>query len=192
MHAQRREARKKSEKKDWTGFAMGIIVFAIIVLLVAGYLIFVQLSAKESVATTPFPIFQKSFINANSVGIYVYDTNSTVFSSTESCGASFIEEMQASSISHKNPSAIKFFVINKTSCTYTPNGLGANVSDYSNTTASACISMAGKAMPSVFVEYNTTANSTRIYSDRLYYSGDSAYLAQCGIAYEIGAAYNSS
>ena len=185
--------RQKPEKNEWNGFAMGIIVVAIVALLVIGYLIYVQLSLKESVATTSFPVFQKNFIAANSIGVYVYDTNSTVFSSTEGCGAAFIEEMQASSVSHKPPSAIKFFVLNGTSCTYTPNGLGSNVSDYSNTTASSCIAMAsGKSMPSVFIQYNSTGNSTTILPYRLYYSGQSAFLAQCGIAYEIGAPYNST
>ena len=185
--------RQKPEKNEWNGFAMGIIVVAIVALLIIGYLIYVQLSLKESVATTSFPVFQKNFIAANSIGVYVYDTNSTVFSSTEGCGAAFIEEMQASSISHKPPTAIKFFVLNDTSCTYTPNGLGSNVSDYSNTTASSCIAMAsGKSMSSVFIQYNSTGNSTRILPYRLYYSGQSSFLAQCGIAYEIGAAYNST
>ncbi len=132
---------------------------------------------------TNFNVFKGNFDSASNVSIIVGDFNSSAYSQEISCAVNLVEIVVGSQQYHKNASAIGFYVMNQTSCTYEKNGIGGLIGNYTNTTASDCLNRATR-YPTVYINYSAT-NITRISPNFLYLSGNQNFLTQCGITSEI-------
>lgn len=133
---------------------------------------------------TSFSTFKSNFNSADSVAIYVNDTN-PYYTYAVTCADAIIQELVGPTSAHRNASTIKFFIIydNSTSCIYNPGIIGSANSSYANATAEECLNYS-RSMPSIFLRYSDV-NSTIVTPNRLYISGDARMMTLCGIAYQI-------
>lgn len=157
---------------------IAVAIFAI--LAIAFTSLFFGLSQYSS---TDFASFQSNFNSAKSVAIYINDTNSSVFPVQVSCATALIEELSGPTLAHRNASTINLFVLYNDSCVYKAGGLGTIITNYTYVSKQECLNYS-RSMPSIFIGYSN-ANSTTITPSRLYFTGDSAFMRQCGIAYQI-------
>ncbi len=174
--AQKKEAKKAERRVRYT-YIIGIIIAILVLLGVATY--YLQHSGK----TADFNTFKSNFNSAGRVAIYATAYNGTAVSATIECASSVIEEITGNVQIHRNSSTIDFFAINQTTCVF-ENGVGGMINNYTYNSISNCIAVS-RSEPSLFLNYSTV-NTTVITPSVLYMSGDSAFLAMCGIASELG------
>lgn len=179
MEAKRTSKAEKERKasSDIPGYIILVIV-AIIAIIVAA-----TLTILIKGQSTPFNTFKSNFNSAKRVAIYTTGYNGSQLSSALGCSTAIIEEITGNPSIHRNSSTIDFFVLNQTSCVF-EHGVGGIVTNYTYNSTANCLS-AGKSEPSIFVNYSKT-NSTTISPTSLHFSGDTQFLAICGIASELG------
>ncbi len=165
---------RASSKRKYTA----VIGITIIVIIIAGALVY----GLESTKPTDISTFKSNFNSAQRVAIYAKGNNGTQWSSAIGCATAIIESIVGNPTYHRNASAIDFFVLNRTACTY-EYGVSGTVSNYTYNSISNCLSISAHE-PSIFVNYST-ANSTHITPTALYVSGNQQYLGLCGVASEI-------
>ncbi len=161
----------KITSKQIMQFAIPLAVVVVIVVIL--YLVY------ANYVTTPFSTFQRNYNSAARVALAVVYGNVTQYSSEEGCSSYLIQTIAGK----RNASTIDFFILNQTTCYYSPTGLGHAI-NISTVPASQCLGYA-RSEPSIFLNYSNT-NSTIITPYHLYASGNAAYMAKCGIAVEIG------
>ncbi|MEM3177900.1 MAG: hypothetical protein QXT36_01790 [Candidatus Micrarchaeaceae archaeon] len=148
-----------------------IVVVVAIAIVAAYYFVFLNFS-------TPFPTFLNNLRAAPRISVLVGYSNTTQFAEMSSCYSAIVE-----SIAHtRNATTIDFFVVNATTCYYSPGGLGRPI-NITTSTAKKCVSEA-LSEPSVFLNYSST-NRTVITPYHLYVYGNSAYMRSCGIAADL-------
>ena len=159
-----------------------VVSVAIIIAIVGTALLLVSYNPPGNKQTS-FSTFMNNFLTSNGVAIYVSSANESAYPSAIACATALIETIEANAATHKSVSAIGFYVMNQTSCTYKPGGLGSAITNYTNTTPSVCLALS-TGLPRIFINYSAT-NSTVIKPYDLYVSGTSSFLNECGIASEI-------
>ncbi len=160
---------------------MLLIIAVILVLAAIGGAELYGIARSSISAGASFGTFMRNFDSAQRVSVYSIGNNSTQLGAAIGCSTAVVLQIERSPSTHRPASSIYYFSINSTACSYMP--LGPNGTAIS-TTPSACLSMMSER-PSIAIAYNNT-NSTRISARLLRISGDSAYLARCGVASEIG------
>ncbi|MFI5412935.1 MAG: hypothetical protein ACHQX1_03515 [Candidatus Micrarchaeales archaeon] len=175
--ASKKEKAEKTDRKT----ILAVIIFAIIIVFAVAGAVTYGLNNNGS---TSFATFSNNFNNAQHVAILVTAYNGTALSSTVGCATNLIEQIVAThSSAHKNATAIDFYVINQTSCIYSPGGLGQAQNNFSHSTPGQCVNMSASE-PRIFINYSTTNNS-RITPQALYVSGNIKFLVECGVASEL-------
>ncbi len=129
--------------------------------------------------TTTFPTFLGNFKSASRVALAVTYSNNSQYGFEEPCATEIIQMIAHS----RNATTIDIFVMNQTTCYYSPSGLGHAI-NISTVPASTCLGYA-KSEPSIYLNFSST-NSTVITPYHLYVDGNAAYMQKCGIAVDLG------
>jgi hypothetical protein len=145
------------------GIAIIILLAVLTYLLVVDYTI------------VPFTTFKSNFQAAPRVAIAAVYYNSSQYLYVSQCAAYVIQMIGK----QRNASTIDFFIMNRTTCYYSPTGLGHAIT-VSTKPASSCISLA-RSEPSIFLNYSST-NSTTVSAYHAYVQGNANYMRACGIA----------
>ena len=160
------------------------IVIVVAVLGAAAFAIYMYLTPLSAQQTASFGTFEANFNSANRVAIFATAYNGSQLSSTVGCATAVIVQIVSSQAHHRDPGTIDYYVVNQTSCVYSGKGLGQPTSNYTTTSLQNCLNVT-RTEPTIFINY-TQINTTIIRPDYLYTSGNAAYLAQCGIANQLG------
>ncbi len=161
-----------SRKRNALFVAAGIIILAAIALFV------VSQEGPIQISSASFSTFKASLSTAPRISLLVNYDNLTQFNSEEPCVTYIIEILS----NQRSPSTIDFYEANETSCTYSPNGLGHQVTP-ENASAATCTSEAG-AEPGIVLTYSNY-NSSTINAQQLYQNGNANYWAQCPLAVDL-------
>ena len=170
-------AKEKGGSRLWITIAIALVI------VIAAALAVYYFRFENSSSQASFASFRNTFNSAPKVAIYVVSSNSTGLGATVGCATQLIEKLLETPQTHRNSSTIGFYVMNSTSCTYSSSGLGSAIKNYTYTSASNCISFS-KSEPSIFLNYSVE-NRTIITRTALYLEGNSAFMGECGIAYEM-------
>ena len=152
-----------------------LITLVLVVLLIVFYVIpqYVQVSFLQ----TSFSTFKSNFNSAQRIAVVTQYTNATQYNMISQCSTDIIS---AETVSDKrNASTIDFYVLNSTSCTYAPNGLG-HVLNPVTTNASSCENEI-KLEPSISLNYSSY-NHTIITPYHMYVYGNTQYFSSCPVA----------
>ena len=163
----------EAQKKRSTYLSAAVIIA---VILIVGYVLIVLLPSLSGVS---FQTFKQNFNAAPRIAIAVTYINESSYVSEVPCFTNMLEIIGRT----RNASTIDMLIMNKTTCTYSPSGLGRSV-NIKTANASSCLSIANSE-PSVFLNF-TMGNSTLVTPYHLYVSGNSQYFAKCSIAAEFG------
>ena len=160
--------------RDGAGRMPYAIAAIVIVILAAGGYLVISNYASTSISTFLF-----NFNSAPRVAVSIIYDNASHLQEIISCSTSIIQ-----AISHtRNASSIDFFIMNSSTCYYSPTGLGHTISNISTKSAPSCLGVADSE-PSIFLNYSVV-NRTLITPYHLYVSGDSASMASCGVAVDL-------
>lgn len=172
-------AKKTKEREEKQQDAMQIAPkYAIPLIALAAIIGLVYYLLIPNVTTT-FPTFLGNFRSAPRVALAVTYGNITQYGFEEPCATQIIQM-----IAHtRNATTIDIFVMNKTTCYYSPSGLGHAI-NISTVSASTCLGYA-KSEPSVYLNFSS-ANGTLITPYHLHVDGNAAYMNKCGIAVDLG------
>ncbi len=165
------------QQEQHSSLAALIIVLAAM-LLVGMYIVYSLNIRQSSIAA-----FKSSYLSANAIAIYAVYDNANDSGSIFACASALITEAYSRSV---KASAINFLIVTNNSCMYKQYIKGSSSSltaNYSTISIPECMSFS-KIMPSIFVAYNST-NSTIVNGNILKVEGNSAFLAECGIAYSL-------
>ncbi len=192
-----RSTQKKEDKKEKAGketkplaepvsrgreIAAVVAAVLIVAVVLTAYVYSLGYFPISKAPTGTIQSFARALNASNTVRIFVSDPNSTIYINTTYCATSFIYQLEKERNIHKPPSSIDFFVVSPNqSCTYSI-GL-QNASNYTTGTASKCDSISAKS-PTIWVNYSSS-NSTKVYGNSLYISGDNRYLFECAGAAEL-------
>lgn len=166
----------KASQLQWIAVAAAVFVIA----LAAAYLL---TGHSFTGSNSNFSGFLSAFRSAPRVAIAVTAYNSTQFSYTIACGTSVIERIVGSKQYHRNETTIDFFVLNRTVCVVPNAALGSATGALNESIANCTARIASE--PSIYINYSSSSNVTRIRGTSLYTSGDAAFLSECGIASEM-------
>jgi hypothetical protein len=170
--SRKHDSAKGSDKKNQLLPALAVVVVIIIVAAVA-------YEAYSNYTYVNFNTFKANFDSATRVAIAITYQNTSNLPLLIPC-----TDMLVQVIAHsRNASTIDFFILNKTSCAYSPTGLGHAI-NISTKSASSCLSVADSE-PSVFLNASQS-NSTVILPYHFYQNADPSYLSKCAIAAEFG------
>lgn len=167
-----------AEQKKALNTKRNVLLVVIGVIILVAIVIAVLLQSGPLQSTVPFSTFKTNLDSAHNISILVSYSNLTQFNIEEPCFTYIVEVLS----NKRNPNTINFYEVNATSCTYSPNGLGHQVTPQ-NTTASNCINQAG-SVPGIVLSFSGT-NSTTINAQRMQVYGNAAYYAQCPIAVDL-------
>lgn len=174
------QAARKAEPSAQRGSQLGqrYLAIAIIVLLAAAvvYLVLFQL---PSLSGASFSSFKNNFDNAPRVAVTVIYHNNTQWPLEEPCFTRLIDILSGV----RGASTIDFFLVNQTSCTYSPTGLGHSA-NYITKSAGACLATAQNE-PGIYLNYSSTYNRTTITPTHLYINANESYYNACPIAAEF-------
>lgn len=169
---QRRESSRAAKSRGLDPKPYAIAGIAVIILAAVAYIVY------SNYITTPFPAFLGNFHSASRVALVVGYANLTQYANMAECSDFVVQ-----TIAHtRNASTIDIFVLNKTTCYYSPTGLGHAI-NVSTQPSSACLNVA-RSEPSIYLNYSNT-NSTTITPYHLYVYGNAAYMQKCGIATDL-------
>ena len=152
-----------------------LIILILVVLLVVFYVIpqYLQISFLQ----TSFSTFKSNFNSAQRIAVVTQYTNATQYNIISQCSTDIISAETVSD--NRNASTIDFYVLNSTSCTYAPNGLG-HVLNPVTTNASSCENEI-KSEPSISLNYSSY-NHTIITPYHMYVYGNDQYFSSCPVA----------
>ena len=178
----RKEKQETKPKPASTGSRsiVRIVISAIIIVAIVGTALMLVSYNPSANQQASFSTFMDNFMASNSVAIYVSSANMSAYPSAIACATALIEVIEANAATHKNTSDIGFYVMNQSACIYKANGLGSTITNYTNTTPSACLALSA-SIPRILINYSST-NSTVIRPYDLYVSGTPSFLNECGIA----------
>ncbi len=179
LNNQKNNQNSKKEKQESTKSKNKIfpyIVTGILAIIIIVVLLFVIYNYNS----TSFATFKSNFNSAQRIAIVSQYVNGGDYANISQCSTDLVHA-ETSSL-RRNASTIDFYVINATSCTYAPNGLG-HVLNPVTTNASSCQkSIASES--SISLNYSTY-NYTIITPNHLTVYGNNQYFAQCNIAISI-------
>ncbi len=161
------------EKRKFLPYALAVIAIAIVVAIA-----FLLLNPRVT-SQVPFQTFKQNFNSAPRVAIALTYTNDTNYANEVPCMTNLVEIVGRT----RNASTIDLLILNSTSCTYSPGGLGVNA-QIKTTNASTCLRIANSE-PSLFLN-SSISNSTLITANHMYVNANQEYLAKCSIAAEFG------
>jgi len=182
VSTKKKEAPKARSNRGVMKIAVAVVV--IVIIAAAAFAIYTYYNSISGQHSASFSTFESNFNSAQRVAIFATAYNGTVLSSTVGCATAVIVQIVSSQAHHRDPGTIDYYVINQTSCVYAAGGLGKPTSNYTTTSLQNCLNVTGTE-PTIYINYTAT-NSTIIRPEYFYTSGNSAYLAQCGIANELG------
>ena len=171
--ANRKDDNKIKSSKSKKAFYFSIII----IILIAALVIFTFLYILPLYVGTSLSTFKSNFNSGQRIAVVSQYTNSTQYNILSQCSTDIISAETASN--GRNASTIDFYVINSTTCTYAPNGLG-HVLNPVTTNASSCEKQI-TAEPSISLNYSQT-NYTVISPYHLTIYGNSKYFLACPIA----------
>lgn len=177
-----KDKNNKNSKSSITRKGFAIVALGVLIVVILFGAIFYNVPYINN-GNQSFNIFKSNFNSAKNVSIYINDNNSVAYPYMISCEASLIEELTGPTGAHRPANSINLYVLHNNSCVYNPGGLGSLIKNYTYTSSSACLSY-GNATPSISVGYGSM-NATKITDNKLTFVGDSAFLQQCGISYQI-------
>lgn len=175
-----RSVNKTEKKKGGNALAIALIIAIIAVIIVISVVVYLRISSSSAAHLSSF---KNAFDSAPKVNIYVNAQNGTALASTVDCATALIEKIIETPSTHRSPGTIGYYVMNSTSCVYSSNGLGGTIKNYTYTSTSNCLNFS-KGVPSIFLNYSLE-NSTYVSGSNLYVSGDTQFMQECGIAYEL-------
>lgn len=159
-------------------------VAIVFIILLGGFIISeMNVPGGQQPATAQLSAFLGNFASSPRAGILVTYYNGSTFGASVTCATGLIEQLISSPATHRNTTTLDFFIVNQTSCVYSPSGLGSAGKNYTYTTPSNCIASAS-GEPTIYINYNST-NATVATPAALYVHGTMGYLERCGIASEI-------
>lgn len=162
----------KEQKRSRSG--SGYVVVALVVAAV----LLIGLYVLSSSTTVPFSTFKQNFDNSQRVSVAVTYYNQTQYNDVSPCFSSIIQV-----VSHdRQASTIDFFLLNRTSCTYSKTGLGGQVVP-ATTNASYCLNIA-RSEPGIFLNFSQSTR-TVVTPYRLYVYGNSSYMNECPVAIDL-------
>ncbi len=173
LTAEQKARDAEEAKRRSTYLAIAVIIA---VMLVVGY---VLLELLPSLSGVSFQTFKQNFNAAPRIAIAVTYVNESSYVSEVPCFTNMLEIIGRT----RNASTIDMLIMNKTTCTYSPSGLGRSV-NIKTANASSCLGIANSE-PSVFLNF-TAENFTTITPYHMYVSGNGQYFAKCNIAAEFG------
>ena len=152
-----------------------LVILVLVVLSVIFYIIpqYFQVSFLQ----TSFGTFKSNFNSAQRIAVVTQYTNATQYNILSQCSTDIISAETVSD--NRNASTIDFYVLNSTSCTYAPNGLG-HVLNPVTTNASSCENEI-KSEPSISLNYSSY-NHTIITPYHMYVYGNDQYFSSCPVA----------
>ena len=183
LKAKPKNSSNGAAKEKENGSRLWIMIAIALVIVIAAAVLVYYFRFGTGSSQASFSSFRNTFNSAPRVAIYVVSSNSTGLGATVGCATQLIEKLLETPQTHRNSSTIGFYVMNSTSCTYSSSGLGSAIKNYTSTSASNCISFS-KSEPSIFLNYSPE-NRTIITRSALYLEGNSAFMSECGIAYEM-------
>ncbi len=166
---------KAEEPKSRTPLYLSIAVLLILI-AAAAYVLYTVLPSSNALVS--FPTFKTNLNAATRIAILSTYSNSEQLNSEALCFSDLVQILSTT----RSPSTIDFYEVNSTSCTYSPNGLGHQVTP-ENTTAASCLKSAASE-PGIYLNYSDT-NSSMITAYHLYIYGNSNYFAQCPVAVDL-------
>ena len=169
----KKEAEQKAGKKQ-IAILPAVIVIAIIIALAA-----VAYTIYSNYTQVNFSAFKANFNSASRVAVAVTYQNVSELPSLLSCSTTLVQVIAHS----RNASTIDFFVLNSSTCTYSPTGIGHAI-NISSESSSSCLKIANSE-PSIFLNASQS-NSTTILPYHFYQYADQTYLQKCAIAVEFG------
>ena len=179
------KARKESKEEQGNRRLVALLFFVIVIVFaIAGALVY-GLNASQGASLSAF---ENNFDAASNISIIVYANNNTNLAPPIDCAANLIEQLTSThGAAHKDPTAINYYVMNQSICSYNPGGLngGLGNSAPNTTTPSKCLALS-QGQLRIFINYSAI-NKTTITPMALYISGNIRFLAQCGVASELTA-----
>ncbi len=166
-----KQANTRSKKRMFSYVVTGAVAIVVIAVLILAFYNF---------NPTSFATFKSNFNSAQRIAIASQYINGSDYANISQCSTDLVHA-ETSSLK-RNASTIDFYVLNATSCTYAPNGLG-HVLNPVTTNASSCQKSIASE-PTISLNYSTY-NHTIITPDHLTVYGTSKYFAQCEIAISI-------
>lgn len=170
------KAQKAEAPKPASRTLMYVAAAIIILAVAAAYTVLVLLPSGSSPAT--FSTFKANLNAASRVAILSTYADPTQLNIESQCFTDIVQILST----QRSPTTIDFYEVNATSCTYSPNGLGHEVTP-ANTTPAVCLKDAA-AEPSIYLNYSTS-NSSIITADHMYVYGDAQYFEQCPVAVDL-------
>lgn len=177
--------RAEPAKHDGSSNAKYYAIIAAAVLIAVGAVGWFALSLQTSGANASFSTFRSNFQAAPRVAIFSTAYTGTGISSTVGCATSIIENVVGSQTSHRNATTIDFYIVNATSCTFLKSGLGSRSNNYTTVPLANCTANISKE-PTIYLNYTSGTSTTLIKPDYIYIAGNQTFLAECGIAEELG------
>ncbi len=177
-----KNANNKKPQTSITKRGLAIVALGVLIIVILFGAIFYSVPYINN-GNQSFNTFKSNFNSAKNVSIYINDNNSVAYPYMISCEAALIEELTGPTSAHRPANSINLYVLHNNSCVYNPGGLGSLLKNYTYTSSSACLSY-GNSTPSISVGYSSE-NATKIINNKLTFVGDSAFLQQCGISYQI-------
>ncbi len=168
------KAEAKQEKK---GLDQRYIVGAVIIVIVV-LVAYTLAVAVPSLSGVSFPVFKQNLNAAARIAVTVTYYNETQYVDEVPCYTSLIEVLSGT----REASTIDLFIVNQTSCTYSPTGLGHTINPVTKN-ASSCLATAASE-PGIYLNFSSI-NSTTISPSHLYQQADASYLAACPLATEF-------
>ncbi len=148
-----------------------------IVAVIAVFAVFL-FALRGTAINVPFSTFKANFDAAPRVAVFVTYLNQTQYTLEFHCSSYLVQSIASS----RNVS-IDFYVMNGTSCTFSPTGVGHTINGTETKAASYCTALEGNE-PSILLNY-APLNLTLIRAYELTVYGNAAYMASCPIAVDI-------
>lgn len=158
---------------------LAIIVIAVVLIVMYTYNSN-SITSSNPNFNTAFASFKSEFNSAQKIAIISQYINGTEYVNISRCVTDLVHD-EVSSL-QRNSSTINFYVINSTTCTYSPTGLGHTINPIT-TNASSCENSTASE-PSIYLNYSAN-NYSVLTKNHLTVYGNGAYFAQCPIAISI-------
>ncbi len=164
------------EQKGKSGNKTVYFSIAIIIIIILALALIIMYLIPQYFGTS-FNTFKANFNSAQRIAVVSQYTNASQYVILSQCSTDIISAETASD--HRNASTIDFYVINSTTCTYAPNGLG-HVLNPVTTNASSCEKQI-QSEPSISLNYSNS-NYTSITPYHMTIFGNDAYFLECPVA----------
>ncbi|MGC8479389.1 MAG: hypothetical protein ACP5M9_01840 [Candidatus Micrarchaeia archaeon] len=171
---------KTKDKDKQRNVSKSVLISAVAVIIIIIIIATIWYYLTSNYYTTSFSTFKSNFNSAQRVAVVSQFINSSTYSYISQCATGVIDTIVSSN--KRNASTIDFYVVNATSCTYAPNGLG-HVLNPVNTNATNCEKDIASE-PSISLNYSNS-NYSQITAYHMTVYGNAAYYSECPIAISL-------